>query len=497
MFKHIIKKSIEDAVIKLKIKPVDFVVEHPENEDFGDYSTNIAMVLSKKLKKSPMVIAEEITKNIKIESPISKIQVEKPGFINFWLEKTSLLSVLERIQNEKELFGKGNILKHKKIMVEYTDPNPFKEFHIGHLMSNTIGESLSRILYFNGGVVKRACYQGDVGAHTAKALWGLKKILAQNGKEIENLSRKPLREKIEILGKGYAYGAEKYLEDNVAKEEIDELNKAIYKKSDKDIMHLYNLGRKWSLDYFETIYKKLGTKFDYYFFERAVGEKGLLLVKDYLKKGVFEESAGAIIFKGEKYGLHTRVFVNKSGLPTYEAKDLGLPILKNEAFKYDLSIVVTGNEIADYFKVVLKALSIINPNLEKKTKHIPHGMLRLKEEKMSSRTGKVVTAEGLINRVEENIKIKVPDIETKELTPIVIGAIKYSMLRQGPGKDIIFDFKTSLSFEGDSGPYLQYTYARCNSILRNEKLDKGVTMSYAINKDEEKILKHIYKFPEV
>ncbi|MFH1408149.1 MAG: arginine--tRNA ligase, partial [Patescibacteria group bacterium] len=307
MFKHIIKKSIEDAVIKLKIKPVGFVVEHPENEDFGDYSTNIAMVLSKKLKKSPMVIAEEITKNIKIESPISKIQVEKPGFINFWLEKTSLLSVLERIQNEKELFGKGNILKHKKIMVEYTDPNPFKEFHIGHLMSNTIGESLSRILYFNGGVVKRACYQGDVGAHTAKALWGLKKILAQNGKEIENLSQKPLREKIEILGKGYAYGALKYSEDKVAKEEIDEVNKEIYKKSDKDIMHLYNLGRKWSLDYFETIYKKLGTKFDYYFFERAVGEKGLLLVKDYLKKGVFEESAGAIIFKGEKYGLHTRV----------------------------------------------------------------------------------------------------------------------------------------------------------------------------------------------
>lgn len=270
-------------------------------------------------------------------------------------------------------------------MIEFTDTNPFKEFHIGHLYSNIVGESLSRLLEAQGANVRRVIYQGDVGMHVAKAVWGFMQNLEnKSGQDlvlrIANLEEKSLHEKIKFLGDAYSYGSRAFEDDSQAAEQIKVLNKKIYDK-DIEVMPAYNVGREWSLKYFETIYARLGTKFDNYYFESEVGPEGSKIVKEYQLKGIFEESDGAIIFPGEKYGLHNRVFINSLGLPTYEAKELGLAPRKYKDFSYDMSVIVTGNEINEYFRVLLKALELIYPDIAVKTKHISHGMVRIPEGK--------------------------------------------------------------------------------------------------------------------
>ncbi|MEK9166412.1 MAG: arginine--tRNA ligase, partial [Patescibacteria group bacterium] len=322
-------------------------------------------------------------------------------------------------------------------------------------MTNAIGESLSRLFEAAGAEVKRANYQGDVGLHVAKAVWHFFK---RGEGDLAPLA----------TGEDYVQGNIAYDEDPNAKEEIDAINKKIYERSDGKVNAAYDAGRKKSLEAFEEIYKTLGTKFDFYFFESEVQGRGREIVEEGLQKRIFEKSDGAVVFRGEKYGLHTRVFINSQGLPTYEAKELGLSKIKYEKFSYDASLVVTANEITEYFKVLLKAMELLYSDLAEKTHHVAHGVLRLPEGKMSSRTGKVIPFRELLGEVKKVILEKMGEVENKEnvAEKISLGAMKYSILKQSIGKDIVFDFKTSLSFEGDSGPYLQYTYARCRSVLR-------------------------------
>lgn len=492
--------------------------EHPEVESFGDYSCNIAMRLSKELKKNPFEIANEIKTifeklpNNNAATIVEKIEVKAPGFINFWIKKEALL---DAIKTPYEFPKTDN-----KVMVEFTDPNPFKEFHIGHLYSNTIGEALSRLHEVIGDTVKRACYQGDVGMHVAKAIYGMiLKFKIQNPKfeidknklkqELDALENKPIEEKQKFLGEAYALGATEFEKNEEAKKEITILNKKIYEK-DESIYNLYLKGREWSLEYFETIYERLGMKkqdngkhFNYYYFEGEVASFGLDFVKKYLKNGIFEESNGAVIFPGEKYGLHNRVFINSLGLPTYEAKELGLAPSKFKDFSYDLSVIVTGNEINEYFKVLLKVLSLINPDLAKKTHHIGHGMVKLPTGKMSSRTGDVITGVWLLYEVKQKVKNDYKcDDETAE--KVGLSAIKYALLKSSLGKDVIFDLEKSIAIEGNSGPYLMYTLVRAKSVLQKIANYKSQTVDFISNatikkyNDEElNLIRSLYKFPEI
>ena len=383
-------------------------------------------------------------------------------------------------------------------MVEYTDPNPFKEFHIGHLMSNAVGESIARLFEFSGAKVVRACWQGDVGLHVAKAIWGMKRVV-----------RKDLRFNIYDLGLAYTAGAKAYETDTKAKSEIEELNRKIFEKSDPEINKLYEEGRKISLEHFEEIYKKLGTKFDHYFFEGKEGREGEEIVAEFLKKGVFEKSENAVIFRGEKFGLHTRVFITSQGLPTYETKELGLNKAKFEKEPdINQSVIVTANEQSDYFKVVLKAMEEVMPEIAKKTKHISHGLLRFTSGKMSSRLGNVITGESLIAAMENLAmdKIKERELSAEEKQKIAeavaIGAIKYSILRAGIGSDIIYDFEKSISFEGDSGPYLQYTYARARSVLNKAQTNNcrhliSTVVEIRCLQEAGVVERLLYRFPEV
>lgn len=502
-----LKNLIKQALKNLGIDEVDISLEHPADLAMGDYSTNVAMkacgpIVKERIntpfekggtwavwlaggEKNPKELAEKIVEELN-KNKNEKIKEIKAvnGFINFYLSPEFFAKKIKEIISNKS-FAENDLYKGKKIMIEYTQPNPFKPFHIGHLMSNAIGESISRLLEVSGAKVIRANYQGDVGPHVAKAIYGLQKF----GLPSEN---KNVSEKAEYIGECYSKASNLYETDENIKKEIDEINKKIYEKSDPKINEIYEWGRKITLEAFEIIYKILGTKFDKYYFESAVAEIGQKIVKRN-EKGIFERSDGAIVFHAEKYDskLHTRVFINSQGLPTYETKELGLTATKFKggifSKKLDLSIVTTAVEQAEYMKVVSKAISILNPALLGKMKHITHGMMRFATGKMSSRKGNVVTGEFLIKDSKEEVKEKIKDRDfndqEKEKVASIVGvaALKYSILKQAIGGDIIYDFEKSISFEGDSGPYLQYSYTRAKSILNKALREKVISSEHGYN----------------
>lgn len=475
-------------------------LNYPENPEYGDFSSNSAMLNAKPLGISPKALAEKIVIEFKKIQPkfVEKVEIAGPGFINFFLKAEYFAENIKRALKEGDKFGSNNNLKKQKTIIEFTDPNPFKEFHVGHLMSNTIGESVSRIVEANGAEVKRACYQGDVGLHVAKAVahFLYKKKDIHTESDLNGLA----------LGVDYVAGNKLYDADTDFKKSVEEVNKKLYEKSDKAINEVYEIGKKKSLEFFAKRYEALGMKFDYFFSESEVAGYGKQMVEDNLGK-VFEKSDGAVVFEAQKVNpkLHTRVFVNSNGLPTYEAKELGLVKIKHDKYPYEKSIVLTGNEINDYFNVLLEAMKLIFPELAGKTLHIGHGMLRLPSGKMSSRTGEVITAVSLINDVKALVLEKVKDRNVDETMSdmVTIGAIKYSILRQAIGGDIIFDFDKSISFEGDSGPYLQYTYVRAKSILEKAAsfgiIDSNKPIEFKVPQDHKPNLveKLIVRFPEV
>jgi arginyl-tRNA synthetase len=397
-------------------------------------------------------------------------------------------------------------------MIEYTQPNPFKPFHIGHLMSNAIGESISRVVEFSGARTIRANYQGDVGLHVAKAIYAIKKdlenkeVLLLTLAENSTFTGMTVPQIAQYIGEQYAKGSDAYENNPEAKAEIDAINKKVYDRSDEKINEIYAWGRKVTLEAFEEIYKILGTKFDHYFFESDMARIGEKIVRDNVPD-VFEESEGAIVFHAEKYNskLHTRVFITSGGIPLYEAKEIGLTMTKFEKESPDISITTTAIEQGEYMKVVQQAIALMHPELESRMKHITHGMMRLATGKMSSRQGNVITGESLLRDSIDIVREKVAERElTKEekesISHIVgVAALKYSILRSSLGSDIVYDFEKSISFDGDSGPYLQYTAVRAFSILR-----KSEELGLVANRQElmapldilpiERIL---YRFPEV
>jgi arginyl-tRNA synthetase len=457
-------------------------LEHPADFAHGDYASGIALKLTKAAGMPPRVLAEKIVVSLGAIEGVAKIDIAGPGFINFHLAPEAIARCLEEARTE-DMWGANTALAGQKIMVEYTDPNPFKEFHIGHLVPNTLGESLSRLLQFSGADVWRVNYQGDVGIHVAKSLF----IMLEKG---------IIDPTIEDLSIAYPEGSRRYEEDAEAKVAIDALNKKIYERNDERINDLYDKGRSLSLEYFEKMYKILGTKFDHYFFESKTGPVGAEVVRAHPE--VFPESEGARIFPGEQYGLHTRVFLNKMGLPTYEAKEIGLAKLKEEAWDFDLTITITGNEQHEYFRVAMKAMELALPELRGKLSFKTNGMLRFAEGKMSSRTGNIIRGEDLINDLRATARERASESRADDheqlAQEVAVAAIKYQILKQGFGKDIIFDRERALSLEGDSGPYLQYAYARTSAVVAKAK-EAGVVAKAEPQVSD--LARLVQRFPEI
>ncbi len=491
MLKQQILKDLQRTVKELGFPATDIVISIPQNSAFGDYSTNLALQLAKlegsKGKQSPLEIANAILSNlgdlqsrstgIGRVSYLSKTEVAGGGFINFFLSDKELL------RNANDLDLLQEVDSTQKVMVEYGHVNPLKEIHIGHLRTFILGESISRILESLGHQVFRANYQGDIGLHIAKAIWGIQK-LGLPSKELN------LEEKAKFLGQAYAEGNKTYEEDPEVKKEIDQINSNLYKK-DQNLQEIYQLTRSWSLEYFEPIYQLLGTKYDQCFFESEVFERGRELVLENIGK-VFEKNDGAVIFPGEKHGLHTRVFITKAGNPTYEGKEIGLAELEYDSFNYEKAIHVVASEQEGYFQVVFKAMEAVFPYLQGKKYHLSYGIVDLKEGKMSSRTGNVVTVDDLYHVVSEKVRELIKQsklkIDQEIVRKVALGAIKFSYLKFSPRPNMVFDLEESVSLDGDSGPYIQYTFARIQSVLKKAKTEGRIEFEEIKPDIEERLL---------
>ncbi len=487
----VIRKAIEEVLTELGIVEADFVVEHPATFLHGDYATNVAMVAAQKLLKNPRLVAEEIVSKLEGKIPqVEKVELAGPGFINFYLTRDFFKEKIAEVTTLGDAWGSNQSLKGEEIIFEYTSPNLFKPLHVGNLVGNIIGESISRLFEMGGANLHRVNYPSDIGLTVAKGVWGLKHT---NGDPND----------INQIGEAYRAGNEAYESDPTAKEEIEAVNRALYRGDDETLSTLRALGIQTSLRHFTELCLMLGTSFDAEIYESEVSEGGAQIVRAHIADGIFEESNGAIIFKGEKFGLHTRVFMNSQGLPTYEAKDVGNFAKKQEKYpSWTQSFVVTGGEQREYFKVLISALREVFPEAKAKVlEHIPTGFLTLTTGKMSSRKGNVLTGESLLAEVKESAESRAKESRAdnlEELTEMIaVGALKYQILRQGVGSDIVFDKERALSLEGDSGPYLMYTHARISSIEEKAR-DAGLEADTRLSPTETyEIEKTLYQFPEV
>lgn len=492
MLKQQILKDLKQTAKKLGFPADDIVVSIPQNPAFGDYTTNLALQLAKlkpaKGKQTSQEIANALLEKMREPDYLEKAETAGGGFINFFIKDEILM------KNLKETANIPQTETPQKIMIEYGHANILKEAHTGHLRTYILGESLARLLQSLGHNVFRANYQSDLSLNIAQTLWAIMK----SGWPKEELD---LVKKAKFLGTAYTLGKSAYADDPQAKKEMDEMTTALYRENFKPL-ETYEKAKQWSLEYYENLYSLLGIKYDRLFFESEVHGIGNKIVLQNTGT-IFEKSDGAVIFPGEKYGLHNRVFINSAGNSTYEGKDIGLAKLQKEAFPFDLNIHVVGNEQAGYFDVIFKAVEMVFPDLAVKEYHLSYGMVRFKGGKMSSRTGELVSINELyeivVQRVKDVMKEGKLGLDEEVAAKVALGAMKFSYLKFAPASDFIFDLDQSVSLQGDSGPYLQYTYVRSQSVLRQAGFRKDAPISYDENleKEERALIRRLEYFSQI
>jgi arginyl-tRNA synthetase len=488
---EVIREAVRVIVHDLFDIDVEPVLTRPE-EQFGDYATNVAMQLAKQLEKNARDIAEAISDRLRVDlaEVVQEIAIAGPGFINVRLTDRQLLLVFDKATETPKRY------LNKEIVTEYSDPNPFKVLHAGHFYTSVVGDAIANLFAQAGATVHRVNFGGDVGLHVAKTMWAILEDLG--GEYPEKLAAIPADGRSEWMATCYVAGTRAYEDDEAAKAAIITLNKRVYQLVNDDdhespFARIYWTCRQWSYDYFDAFYERIGTPFEKYYPESTVAPLGLRTVREQLAKGVYQESDGAVVFDGEQYGLHTRVFINSHGLPTYEAKDVGLIMQKWQDYHFDRSIVITGNDIEEYMKVVLKSIEQFDPELVARTTHFTHGNVKLQGGvKMSSRKGNFLRAVDVLDAATEASQA----VTGRQDEQAVLGAIKYAFLKQRIGPDIVFEPKESVSLEGNSGPYLQYAHARARSILRKAEAEQD-TVIVQLEPAERTLVRKISEYPEV
>jgi len=450
-------------------------LEHPADPSHGDWATNVALKLAKPLRQPPRQIADKIAGNLQqsLSQLVSKVEVAGPGFINFTLNHEYLLTGLDAVLEQAGSFGQTAIRANKCVMIEHTQPNSHKEMHVGHLRNSVLGMAEVRLHQAIGYEIISTTYGGDVGPHVAKCLYGLKDT------DLTLLTDPD--EQVRAIGDAYVRGNQAEGADPAAAAEIRRINKAIYEGTDTELLERWKTTFEWSVARQKAIYRRIGSEFARYYWESEVWQKGVIEVKKHLGT-VFEESDGAVIFDGERFGLHKRVFITSQGTPTYEAKEIGLEKLKTEEFEFDYCIVQTGNDQADYFKVVIVAFEQVFPDLKGVFENQTFGMVTVPSGKMSSREGNVVRGEEVLDEMEQRawqeVDSRYPelDVSSKQTLAreISLSATKYALLKFDPKQNIVFNPEETLSFSGDSGPYLQYVCVRIGSILEKARQEEAL-----------------------
>jgi len=495
-FKQIIAKQISKT-IDINEKELESYIEAPKDSKNGDYAFP-CFRLAKELRKAPPAIANEIKEKIEAVEEIEKIEVAG-GYLNFFINKTILAKeVLEEI-SKTEQYGKSEIGKEKNIVIDYSAPNIAKPFHIGHLRSTVIGGALYNIYKYLGYTVTGVNHLGDYGTQFGKLIEGYKMW----GKEY-NIEEDPINELTKI-----------YIRINEAcknDEQILENCRNNFKKledGDPYCVEIWKKFRELSLQEFQKVYDLLGSKFDSWNGESFYSDKMPEVIEILEKTGKLVESQGAKIIDLEDKGINTPCIIEKSnGSTTYATRDLAAILYRARTYDFDKALYVTSYEQVLHFKQVFEVAKLLGLD-EKYTnglEHVSFGMVLLPEGKMSTREGNIIKLEELLNeaisRAKEIIEQKNPDLENKEevAKKVGIGAVIFNDMSASRIKDEVFDWNTILNFQGETGPYVQYTYVRTKSVLEKAGYLPKIEDIKTNNLSDEyslAILKLIYNFEDV
>ena len=496
-FKKIIASEIA-KVVKLEENEIYSYIEVPSDNKLGDYAFP-CFRLAKVLKKSPQIIAEDIKEKLVIDDNyIEKVEIVS-GYINFYINKNTLIqTVLKELNDKKELFGSANIGSGKKVIIDYSHPNIAKPFHIGHLRSTVIGQALYNIYNFLGYDVKGLNYLGDYGTQFGKIIEGYK-LWGQD----YNIDENPIEE----LTKIYVRINELCKKDEQVLEACRN-NFKLLEEGDKYCTELWHKFRELSLKEFKKIYDLLGGKFDSWKGEAFIAPKVPEVLELLEKSGKLINSEGAKIIDLEDKNMAPCIIEKTNGSSTYASRDLAAILYRAKEYDFDKALYITSYEQTLHFRQVFEVAKLLGID-EKYTNglvHVPFGMVLLKTGKMSTREGTFIKLEDLLNesikRAKDIIKQKNEKLENEEETAkkVGIGAIIFNDLSNNRIKDEIFDWDTILNFNGETGPYVQYTYVRTKSILDNADImpDINSVKNEQLNNDGAiKILKLLYNYQDI
>ena len=492
-FKNIIAEEIS-KITNIEINEISKFIEVPKESENGDYAFP-CFKLAKTLKKSPNLIADDLKLNINIpENVIEKIEVVG-GYLNFFINKETLATEILSEVTKTENYGKSNIGEGKNIVIDYSSPNIAKTFHIGHLRTTVIGASLYNIYKYLGYNVTGINHIGDYGTQFGKLIEGYKRW----GSEY-NLDKNPIEKLTEI----YVRISNLCKEDENVLEECRNNFKKL-EDGDKECVELWTKFKDLSLKEFQKVYDILGIKFDSWNGEAFYTDKMQEVIDLLQKSGKLIESQGARIIDLEEYGMAPCLIQKSNGSSTYATRDLAAILYRARTYDYDKALYVTSYEQTLHFKQVFQVAKLLG--LDKKytdgLEHISYGMVLLETGKMSTRDGNVVKLEDLLNeaieRAKEIINEKNPKLKNKDeiAKKVGVGAVVFNDLSNNRVKDEIFNWDRILSFQGETGPYLQYTYVRTKSIIEKagglpsfENIDK----KYLLEDSANKILKILYNF---
>jgi len=454
--KELLKKHIkEDIEIKLEIPP---------EKEFGDFAFP-CFALSKTQKKAPNLIAHDLAAKLSTADFLSKVISAGP-YVNFFLNKKDLAEgILKTININPKDYGKQN--QKQKIMVEFCSPNTNKPLHLGHVRNIVLGDSVSRIFKFLGNYVIKSCLVNDRGVHICKSMLAYKKW----GK-----NKKPDKKGDFFVGEFYKLFAQKAADNPELETQAQELLRQ-WENNEEEVVELWKKMNQWVYDGFEKTYSSLNVNFDKYYYESNLYTYGKEIVMDGLKRNIFKKDDGAVVAELEDVNLPNKVLIRSDGTTIYMTQDLYLAKKKVEENKLDRSIYVVGSEQNLHFQQLFAILKKLGHKWADSCYHLSYGMVLLPEGKMKSREGKVVDADALIEQVTNlalyEIKKRHENLDPKILKnrarQVGLAALKFHLLKIDAVKDMLYKPEESISFEGETGPYVQYTYARINSILRKHK----------------------------
>ena len=472
---------------------------YPPSSNLGDLSFP-CFSLAKERAKSPIELANEIKKasenNEKFKNVFSKIEVAGP-YLNFFISKAYLASeVFADFKKLGSSYGKSKKGEAKKIMLEYSNGNTHKEYHVGHLRNISYGEAVKNLLNTQGYEAIPVSYINDFGIHTAKTIW--------NWRLNPVYSERP-EDKGFLLGKCYAEASQKLNDKPELKEEVAEVMKNIEKREGNDY-ETWKLTRNWSIAYFDKIYRELGIKFQDIFYESEVIEEGLRLVDELFKKGTLKESEGAIIADLNDYDLGVLPIIRSDKTALYPVADLALASEKFKNYDLSSSIYIVDIRQSQYFKQLFKVLEFAG--YKQPLIHLAYDFVTLPEGMMASRTGNVITYEDLKNKLFKSLLIETrkrhedwtASRKEKVANSLALSTIRFEMLKVGAEKTITFNIDEAAKSEGFTACYVLYGYARMKSVIRKAGFNFSFSKLRAelLTEDKEKeLLLKIAKYPEI